>query len=218
MASNDPQSQTPVGLPPDVAAALAEYPEIVIPPPAFAPTMFANGDRSALREDVPSRRWDDPPFQPRHPFEVYIAGQASAGAWPTLKCARGTVTKPHTSTAETITAQYDSWTAAADQYIYIEAVVDADGEFTSLELKHGAAWSGHPEMFGSVSSSGNTWYHPIALIKYHDGTILAGDRVIYPGYILIQLTNTNLRLAQECGTDEAMTPHWRLDAGPGATQ
>lgn len=216
MASNDPQSQTPVGLPPDVAAALAEYPEIVIPPPAFAPTMFANGDRSALREDVPSRRWDDPPFQPRHPFEVYIAGQASAGAWPTLKCARGTITKPHTSTAETIIAQYDSWTAAADQYIYIEVEFDADGLIVAAELKHGSTPPGHPEMFGSVSSSGNKWYHPIAQIKYHDGTILAGDRVIYPEYILLQLTNTHLRVTQECGSDAGMTPHYRLTPGPGA--
>ena len=80
MASNDPQSKTPVGLPPDVERSLAEYPEIIIPPPVFAPTMFANGDRSALREDVPSRRWDDPPIVRRHPFEIYITGQASAGA------------------------------------------------------------------------------------------------------------------------------------------
>lgn len=159
----------------------------------------------------------------RHPFEVYVVGQVSDGAWPILACAWGTVCAPHTANAPTLVSGRVSttYTAAADSLFFIKAVMDADGAVTSAALNFRTLatitvpWPEYPEQF---SADGLTWYHPIAHIRAGLGSPYeSGEVVIHSsGYVIAQLTNTHLRVAQACGTDAGMTRHWKLEPGPGA--
>lgn len=162
------------------------------------------------------------PTQPgvvrRHPFEIYVTGQASVNAWPKVKCAWGTVCKVHTADgAATITARTSTFTLEAEAYFYLKTVFNSAGTVLTCELVMGvlsAPWAGYPEQF---SADGLTWYHPIAQVRsYLAANPESGEVVLKDSQILAQLTNTHLRVAQACGMDAAMTRHWKLEPGPGA--
>lgn len=204
-----------------------EYTRIIVPLPDFPQGLGTPQDRSALETPAADRRWSDPRIVRRHPFEIYITGQSTAGGWPTIKCAWGTVCAPHTATGgSTITARTTAFTASANLKIWLEVEFDADGLVTACELKHDdvpadSGWSAYPEQFDNATITGNTWYHPIAWIEMlSDPPSESGEVVIWTDdaewAVIRQLTNTHLRVTQECGTDTGKTLHWKLVPGPGA--
>lgn len=189
-----------------------EYARIIVPLPetGFVPT----GSNPPLQQ----QQDPSPGVVRRHPFEIYVTGQASVNAWPKVKCAWGTVCNPHTAdAAQPITARTSTFTTLEDSLFWLETVFDADGLVTTCELKQGnmpTPWTDYPEQF---TADGLTWYHPIAHIRATLAeTPESGEVCIHEEFIIAQLTNTHLRVAQACGTDEAMTHHWKLEPGPGA--
>lgn len=193
------------------------YARIVVPLPA-ADQPVAGGRPAETSAPEPKQ----PGVVRRHPFEIYVTGQASAGAWPTVKCAWGTVCEQHTADgAATVAARTDTFTTAADSAFFLKCVFDSSGTITALTLKFSTIasiatdWPEYPDQF---SADGLTWYHPIAHIRGYLGGAApeSGEVVIKPDFVIAQLTNTHLRVAQACGMDAAMTRHWKLEPGPGA--
>lgn len=157
----------------------------------------------------------------RHPFEIYISTAAAAGddtAMPKLTCAHGHVCKAHTANAGfPIAALSTEWTPEVGQLIYVEVFIDENGAFQTAQFSQSTGhWTGWPEQFAEISPTGNRWYHPIAqVVPAIDGE-LGSYLALNPYYGIRQLTNTHLRVVRACGTDTAMTAHWKLEPGPGA--
>lgn len=157
----------------------------------------------------------------RHPYEIYISTPAAAGdgtAMPKLRCSFGEVCKAHTvNSSFAIAGLTDEWTPVAGQMIYVEVFIDGNGAFDSANFTQSTAhWAGWPEQFGELSPTGNRWYHPIAKVVPAIAGELGGYLALNAYYGLRQLTNTHLRVARACGTDESATRHWKLEPGPGS--
>lgn len=205
-----------------------EYARIVVPTGGLPPQAITEATAArqpADAEDPPVRREpQDPRVTRRHPFEIYVVGQGAADFWPTITMAWGQITEAHTATAvSTVGNTTDEWIIAPAQKIYLEVEID-DGEIVSATLRYVSdpdeeTWTDYPTQFQDVGINTNKWFHPIAEVVEFSA-FRSGDIAIYTDgggttYGIRQLTNTHLRVTQECGTDIAKTLHWKLVPGPG---
>lgn len=204
---------------------VAEYIAQQVPIPAFANVAPMATDAGRVgdiaRELGTPRRYEDPPVIRRHPWQVSVAGQSAAGAWPTLRCAWGQVLKTDQAVqAIEVSDRTTNWTAAAGQLIWIEVYITDDGDISSATLKHGTpaseGWTAYPTCY-EADSTGNYWYHPIAEIREALDPWESGEVLIYSSggtdYVIAQLESNHLRTVRMCNMDGV--PFWMLQPGPG---
>lgn len=219
MAADDQKGETAL----TDGEPVAEYIARQIPFPPFqdtAPRATNEARLGDMAEPTDPRRWNDAPIVQRHPFEVYVAGQPSEGAWPVLRCAWGTIGSFTNATEEiAITNRTADLTVIENDLIWLEVVFDVDGTITAAELKFGTpddyGWDVYPVMFETVTG-GNYWYHPIADIRpisTFESGFLKVHTVSGTHYRIAQHERNHLRPVRMCNL--AGDNYWMLQPGPG---
>lgn len=220
METNDQKGVSPVADP------IAEYIARQVPYPTIQDTAPRATNEARLGDlaSEPShpRRWNDAPIVTRHPFEVYVTGQPSAGARPTVKCAWGMIGRMDSAIeAITITDRGTEFGASEGDLVWLEVAFDADGTITAAALKHGApipnGWTDYPTMYESVTG-GNYWFHPIAEfreITAFESGFVAIFTVSGTHYRIAQHERNHLRPVKMCNL--AGDNYWMLQPGPGGT-
>lgn len=182
----------------------------------------------------------------RHPFEVYPVSYTAGDTSPNVNVAIawGTVCRgDEKNVAENIETELDAIYALTPTncLIYLAAIFNADGSFSSLVIDAGPINSFVCSYVNGPGAGQNTWYHPIAHYRSPrtsksvawglDGDGAYPDSGEFPHstrgpnaspvtpYTIAQLTNTHLVGQQQCMTDAGGTTRtaWKLVPGPGAT-
>lgn len=182
---------------------------------------FAQGNAPGVIQPAREFPADPTPDPRRHPWEVYIVGYTNSGqGTASVQLARGTVLNSDTDLTDiaTITGLDTTYTLTTGEALWVHAVFNSGGAFTTLAIEKGAPTA---SFFVAGGGGGNECFYPIAQVlafgtgKNGPPTPNSGEfPQLGTGYFIAQKCNTHLVKVRMC-IGSAMTQGWVLMPGPG---